>query len=123
MNQTEDMKKEARNRWGDTEAYKSYEKKKANGHDFDQAGAEMMEIFESIGKLVYLPPEDEKVQSEIKRLQDFISENFYPCTKEILMGLSRMYVSDERFQKNIDQKGGKGTAEFVSEAIKVYTNR
>lgn len=122
MNQTEDMKKEARNRWGDTEAYKSYEKKKANGHDFDKAGAEMMEIFASIGELMHLPPEDEKVQSEIKRLQDFISDNYYPCTNEILLGLGQMYAADERFQVNIDQKGGEGTAEFASKAIAFYTN-
>lgn len=123
MKQTEAMKKEARNRWGDTEAYKSYEKKASNGHDFEKAGEQMMEIFASIGSLMLLSPEDEKVQSEIKRLQDFISENYYPCTSEILMGLSRMYVSDERFKTHIDQKGGKGTAEFASKAIAIYTKR
>ena len=119
--ETENMKKEARNRWGDTEAYKFYEEKKAKGHDFEKAGDEMMEIFLSIGKLINLPPEDESVQSEIKRLQTFISENFYPCTNEILSGLGRMYVCDERFKTNIDRKGGEGTAEFVSKAIACYT--
>ncbi len=121
--ETEAMKKEVQDRWGNTEAYKSYAEKAAKGRDFDKAGEQMMEIFASIGKLKDVPPEDEKVQSEIKRLQSFISENFYPCTNEILSGLGQMYVCDERFKKNIDQKGGEGTAEFASKAIQVYTKR
>ena len=31
-----------------------------------------------------------------------------------------MYVGDGRFKANIDAAGGEGTAEFVSEAIKIY---
>lgn len=120
MNQTESMKKEARNRWGDTEAYKSYEEKTNKGHDFDKAGEKLMEIFESLGSLKALSHDDLSVQTEIKRLKAFITENFYPCTNEILTGLGKMYVCDERFKANIDQKGGEGTAEFVSKAIDIY---
>ena len=46
-----------------------------------------------------------------------ITENYYTCTDEILAGLGKMYVADERFKKNID-KYGEGTAEFAAEAIK-----
>ncbi|MBQ6715914.1 MAG: TipAS antibiotic-recognition domain-containing protein [Clostridia bacterium] len=118
--ETDSMKNEARDRWGDTEAYKSYKEKAQKGHDFDKAGEQMMEIFASIGTLTSLSPEDATVQSEIKRLQSFISENFYPCTNEILHGLGKMYVCDMRFKANIDQKGGEGTAEFASKAIEAY---
>ena len=118
--ETESMKKEARDRWGDTEAYKSYKEKAQKGHDFDKAGQQLMEIFASLGSLKALSFEDASVQAEIKRLQSFISENFYPCTNEILKGLGKMYVSDARFKTNIDQKGGEGTAEFVSKAIEAY---
>ena len=45
---------------------------------------------------------------------------FLSCTDEILRGLGEMYVSDERFRKNIDKAGGNGTAEFVAAAIKEY---
>ncbi len=118
--ETESMKNEARDRWGDTEAYKSYEEKVKKGCDFDKAGQQLMEIFASLGTLTSLSPEDAPVQAEIKRLRSFISENFYPCTNEILKGLGQMYVSDARFKANIDQKGGEGTAEFVSKAIEAY---
>ena len=42
------------------------------------------------------------------------------CTNEILAGLGKMYIADERFKKNID-KYGEGTAEFASESVKIYT--
>ena len=44
------------------------------------------------------------------------------CTDEILSGLGKMYVADERFKKNID-KYGEGTAEFAAAAIAVYTKK
>lgn len=53
-------------------------------------------------------------------VQSFITENYYTCTKEILSGLSQMYVDDERFKHNIDQVGGEGTAEFVRQAASVF---
>ena len=38
---------------------------------------------------------------------------------DIPCGLGKMYVSDERFKKNID-KYGEGTAEFAAETIEKY---
>ena len=62
---------------------------------------------------------DVSVQLLVKKLQDYITENLYVCTKEILSGLGKMYVLDERFKSNID-KNGDGTARFISEAIDFY---
>ncbi|MDE6385989.1 MAG: TipAS antibiotic-recognition domain-containing protein, partial [Eubacterium sp.] len=59
----------------------------------------------------------EEAQNLIKKLQNFITENYYTCTDEILKGLGQMYISDERFKKNIDNAGGVGTAEFTVKAI------
>ncbi|MBR2724550.1 MAG: TipAS antibiotic-recognition domain-containing protein [Ruminococcus sp.] len=52
-------------------------------------------------------------------LKDFITQNFYTCTDEILKGLGAMYAADVRFKNNID-KHGSGTAEFISKAIEIY---
>ena len=60
-----------------------------------------------------------EVQALIAKLQAHITENYYTCTDEILAGLGKMYVADERFKKNID-KYGEGTAEFASAVIEVY---
>ena len=64
-------------------------------------------------------PESGEAQALVKKLQDFITQNYYNCTKEILSGLGTMYTSDERFTANIDRHGG-GTAEFISRAVKTY---
>ena len=78
-----------------------------------------MDFFVKLGKLRPCDPGCEAAQSWAKELQDFFTEHYYTCKKEILAGLGQMYVADERFKSNID-KHGKGTAEFISNAIKVY---
>ena len=63
-----------------------------------------------------------EVQSLVVKLRDFITQNYYMCTNEILAGLGKMYVADERFKKNID-KYGEGTAEFAAEGIRIYVEK
>ena len=60
-----------------------------------------------------------EAQALVAKLQAHITENYYTCTDEILAGLGKMYVADERFKKNID-KYGEGTVEYVSMAISYY---
>ena len=64
----------------------------------------------------------EKAQELVKKLQSHISASYYTCTNEILAGLGKMYVADERFKKNIDKYAG-GTAEFASMAIAEYCGK
>jgi hypothetical protein len=59
-------------------------------------------------------------QALVQKLQTYITNNYYTCTKEILAGLGQMYVTDERFKENID-KNGEGTAQFASSAITYYS--
>ena len=63
-----------------------------------------------------------ETQTLVKELQAYITENYYTCTNEILAGLGQMYVADERFKTNID-KHAVGTAEFISEAIKIFCSK
>lgn len=116
---------EVREKWGNTSEYKEYEAKSKNRtkQEFEDINDRFMNIFSEIGKLKDLPIEDEKVQGKIKELQQFISDNYYTCTNEILYSLGQMYVNDERFKKNIDNAGGEGTAKFVYEAISVYCSK
>lgn len=76
--------------------------------------------FVELGKLKHLAPKQTEVQVKIKALQQFITDNYYECTPEILSSLGEMYVNDECFRQNIDKAVGKGTAEFVNQAILVY---
>lgn len=108
---------EAKQKWGHSDAYKEYEYK--HSHLTGNAG-EFMQIFAEIGKLKHLAPNAKEVQSLIRKLQNFITGNYYTCTDEILKGLSQMYISDERFKNNIDKAGGIGTAEFTAKAIQQF---
>lgn len=105
---------EAKEKWGHTDAYKEYKQRHTDSEDKTE---EFMQIFAEIGKVKHLSPDCEEAQRLIKKLQNFITENYYTCTDEILKGLGEMYVSDERFKNNIDKAGGIGTAEFTAKAI------
>ncbi|MBQ7670382.1 MAG: TipAS antibiotic-recognition domain-containing protein [Clostridia bacterium] len=113
---------EAKDRFGNTDAWREYEDKAAHrdSKDFADAAEGIMRIFAKLEELKDQPPESSFVQTEISNLQKYITDNYYTCTDEIFAGLGEAYRSDSRFKKNIDRVGGDGTAEFVSEAIKVH---
>ena len=112
---------EIKERWGNTEAYKESEEKTASydKQQWQTLNAQGSDLLKAFGDNRHLPPDSEKVQALVEKWQTYISVNFYNCTKEILSSLGKMYVGDERFQKNIDQYG-TGTAAFLSKAIKHY---
>lgn len=118
-------KKEAEKLWGDTEAFKESEKRVSKRSDKENTAVNdgLMQIFASFGKIKENAPDSENAQSMVKELQNYITDNFYPCTDEILKGLGQMYTGDSRFKANIDRMGGSGTAQFVSEAVKSYCER
>ncbi len=119
----EKYKEEAKEKWGSTDAYKEHKEKTKNysKDDFDALGEGMNMIMGEFSLCMKkdLAPVSEEAQGLVKKLQDYITANFYTCTKEILAGLGMMYVSDERFKNNID-KNGDGTAQFISEAVAFY---
>ena len=114
---------EARERWGDTEAFKESEQRTANytAADWEELAADLDVIMEGFGNLNArgVAPDHEKPRLLVRKLQQFITERMYTCTDEILLGLGQLYVTDERFTKNID-KHGEGTAAYINECIKVY---
>lgn len=122
QNEIEKYKAEAIAKWGNTKAYQEYKQKDIarNKGSYNKIANELMTMFSELGGLKHLTPNSEEVQKKIASLQKFITDNYYVCTNEILSGLGEMYICDERFKKNIDQAGGEGTAEFVSQAISVY---
>lgn len=121
-NEIEKYKTEVIAKWGNTKAYQEYKQKDIarNEGSYSKIANELMTMFSELGGLKHLTPNSDEVQKKISALQKFITDNYYVCTNEILSGLGKMYICDERFKKNIDRVGGDGTAEFVSQAILVY---
>ena len=119
-----DYKTEARSRWGNTDAYREYEQKIKNytKEKWAEANDGLMTIFAEFAacKASDASADSAEAQALVAKLQAHITANYYTCTDEILAGLGKMYVCDERFKKNID-KYGEGTANFASYAIEVLT--
>ena len=117
---------EARERWGDTSAYREYEQK-TKGYTKEkwaEANDGLMAIFAEFAacKQSGADADSAEAQALAAKLQAHITANYYTCTDEILAGLGEMYVADERFKKNID-KYREGTAEFAAEGIRIYVEK
>ena len=114
---------EARFRWGNTDAYREHEQKTKNytKEKWAEANDGVMAIFAEFAecKASGASADSAEAQALVVKLQSHITENYYTCTDEILAGLGKMYVADERFKKNID-KYGEGTTEFATEGIMIY---
>ena len=117
---------EARSRWGNTDAYREHEQKTKNysKEKWTEANDGLIAIFAEFAALKNngVAADSAEAQALVAKLQAHITANYYTCTDEILAGLGKMYVADERFKKNID-KYGEGTAEFAAEAIAVYCRK
>ena len=117
---------EARERYGNTMVYREHEQKTKNytKEKWAEANDGMMAIFAEFAacKNSGASADSTEAQALVAKLQAHITANYYTCTDEILAGLGKMYVADERFKKNID-KYGEGTAEFAAEGIKIYVEK
>lgn len=117
---------EVKQRFGNTDAYKEHVEKTANytKDKWQEVNDGLMSVLSKFAECIQNgnTADSAEAQALVIELQDYITENYYTCTKEILAGLGLMYIADERFKNNID-KYAVGTAEFVSKAIKFYCSK
>ena len=115
-----------RERWGNTDAYREHEQKTKNytKEKWAEANDGLMVIIAEFAacKDRGASTDSTEALTLVAKLQAHITDNYYTCTDEILAGLGKMYVADERFKKNID-KYGEGTAEFAAEGIRIYVEK
>ena len=117
---------EVKQRWGETAAYKECEQKTA-GHSKEKWQDITDGLMAVLAKFAVCmkdghTADSQEAQTLVKELQNYITENYYTCTNDLLAGLGQMYGADERFKNNID-KHGDGTAAFISEAVAVYCGK
>ena len=121
-----DYSVEVRERYGGTAAYREHEQKTNNytKEKWAEANDGLMAIFAEFAacKNNGASADSDEAQVLVAKLQTHITANYYTCTDEILAGLGKMYVADERFKKNID-KYGEGTAEFAAEGIRIHVEK
>ena len=117
---------EVKQRWGETDAYKEHAEKTDNytKDKWQEVNDGLMTVLSKFADCMKdgNTADSDKAYALVKELQNYITENYYTCTDEILAGLGQMYVADERFKQSID-KHALGTAEFVSVAIASYCKK
>ena len=118
----EQYKQEAKERWGNTEAYKECQQKTAGQSQaqMDRTANGLMDIFKEFGTIRHLSPADPQAQALVAKLQSYITDHYYTCTTEILFGLGQMYAAGDEMNENIDAAGGEGTGAFARDAITIY---
>jgi len=116
-----DHEDEARERWGNTDAYKeSARRTRQYGKAEWQAIRDESEaIYARLAQLMQqgAAASDPAVQAAVEDHRKHIERWFYPCSTQMHRGLGEMYVADARFTASLDKKGGAGFAQFFRDAI------
>ncbi len=112
--------RQAKEKWGQTEAFTEYESKGYSEQEEMSLADRLMQYFVAFGRMKNKNPASDDVQTQVRALQDFISKNYYNCTNQILASLGQMYCAGGEMTENIDKAGGIGTAEFTAKAIEIY---
>ena len=118
----DEYSRQAKDMYKESPEYKEMEEKSKNRTKEEEGilADRFMLLFKEAGTLKDKDPASPEAQDLVKRIQDFITENLYTCSKKILSGLGKMYSGGGDFTKNIDEYGGEGTAEFIDKAIQIY---
>lgn len=119
------FQKEVIEKWGATAEYQyffdrlSKHAERENTDKWNYLIAQSQSLFERLAEYVSLSPSLPKVQELVQEWQEYISENFYPCSSEMLSYLGELYISEDRFSTYID-RFGNGLSVFFSKAIQYY---
>ncbi|MEN9693510.1 MAG: hypothetical protein RLZZ330_1154 [Actinomycetota bacterium] len=111
---------EAKERWGDTDAYKISTARAAKYSEADwevikaeqQAAVDLFIAAMNAGLSAH--SDEAAAAAEAHRLG--IDKWFYPCSHEMQSGLAEMYIADERFAKYYNEQAD-GLAKYVHDAI------
>jgi hypothetical protein len=111
---------EAKQRWGDTPAYKESKRRTARygKKEWQQIKDEGAALNQAVAKLMdeRAPATDARAVALAEKHREYISKWFYSCSHEIHRGLGEMYVADARFTQSFD-RFKPGLAAYLSAAI------
>jgi DNA-binding transcriptional MerR regulator len=111
---------EAKERWGDTDAYRESQRRAAayTKQDWQRMKEESDAALSSFRDAMTagLAPTSEQARALAESHRQFLTRWFYDCSPELHRGLADMYVSDDRFRSTFDQVA-PGLADYVHDAI------
>jgi DNA-binding transcriptional MerR regulator len=119
--QPEEHAAEAKARWGDTSAYKESARRTSNYGPADweviQAEADGIVVRFAGCRDEGAAADSDAAMALAEEHRQHIDRWFYACSPQMHVGLSEMYVQDERFAAYFD-KHGEGLSAYVAEAIR-----
>ncbi len=111
---------EVEQRWGGAEAYRESQRRAATytKDDWVRIKSETDDLYREFAEAMRagVPAGSEQAMDLAEAHRQQISQWFYDCSYEIHRGLAEMYVTDERFTRNLDQYA-PGLAAYLREAI------
>ena len=117
---------EARERWGDTDAYRESTRraKSYSKADWTRIRAESEEPVLELAELMKagVAPDDPRATDAADRARLHIDRYFYPCSREFHANLAAMYEADARFGEFYEQRS-PGLRDFVVAAIRANAAR
>lgn len=117
---------EARQRWGDTDAYAESARRTSRyaAEDWQRFKAESEEVGRVIAALMEqeVPPTDPRALDAVEQARLQIDTWFYPCSRAMHAELGRMYVADPRFTAAYDQIR-PGMAQYICDATQANLAR
>ena len=111
---------EAKERWGNTDAYRESENRLKNysQEDIELAKKTMAEATNQIldAMLAGLPADSLEAMAGAEAHRASISDWWYECSYEMHAGLAQMYIADQRFSEFYEQLQ-PGLSQYVHDAI------
>lgn len=122
----DDYEEEAKERWGDTDAYGQSQQRvsaysKEDWVRIKEEGAALDERF-AAAMQAGVAVDDAEAMDLAEEHRQQITRNFYTCSLEMQRGLAEMYVTDPRFRDRYEELAA-GLAEFVKGAIVANAER
>lgn len=115
-----EYEEEAKERWGDTDAYKESSARTSKYSQADFAAAKVdQEAATEMFVMAFGNSYDirsEQAQKAVVAHRAAISKWFYECSVEMQKNLALMYISDDRFKAYYDGRV-RGLAQYVHDAI------
>lgn len=115
-----EYEEEARERWGDTDAYKESARrtKGYSAADWQRFRAEQQAINDRVAALLDagVAATDPRAMDAVEQHRLQIDQWFYPCSHTMHTGLAEMYLADPRFTA-FYEKIRPGLAQYVHDAI------
>jgi len=117
---------EARERWGETDAYRESARRTSayTKDDWARVMAEGASVERGFADAMAAgrPPTSPEAMAAAEEHRLQIDRNFYPCSHEMQRALAQMYLADERFTKHYEDVT-PGLAQYVHDAIVANADR